>query len=369
MTRKIRVALVFGGRSEEHSVSCSTAASVMGVIDRERYEVVPIGITRQGQWVLVADDPEPLRLHAGNTPEVRASGAEVVMPMAVGDRELRVLEPSQVPAEIGEVDVVFPLVHGPFGEDGTLQGLFELADVRYVGCGVLTSAVMMDKHYMKVVFEAAGLPVGPYRVITDKQWRRDPGSALAAAAELQFPVFVKPCRAGSSFGISRVTTPEGLREAVEEARRHDPKVIVEQGLVGREIECGVLEGRGTEPPRVSEPGEIVVVGGHDFYDFDAKYIDGGSVRLSSPAEVDEAVRAEVQRIARQAFEAAGCEGLARVDSFVAPDGTVTLNEINTMPGFTPTSMFPVMWQATGLPYADLVDELIQLALQRPTGLR
>ncbi|GAA1396415.1 D-alanine--D-alanine ligase family protein [Luteococcus peritonei] len=369
MTRKIRVALVFGGRSEEHSVSCSTAASVMGVIDRERYEVVPIGITRQGHWVLVDDDPEPLRLNASNTPEVRATGAEVTMPMAVGDRELRVLEAGQVPAEIGEVDVVFPLVHGPFGEDGTLQGLFELADVRYVGCGVLTSAVMMDKHYMKVVFEAAGLPVGPYRVISDKAWRRDPQAALASIEGLQYPVFVKPCRAGSSFGITRVTGPEGLQAAVEEARRHDPKVIVEQGLVGREIECGVLEGRGTDAPRVSEPGEIVVVGGHDFYDFDAKYIDGTSVQLTSPAEVDQAVRAEVQRIAREAFEAAGCEGLARVDSFVAPDGTVTLNEINTMPGFTPSSMFPVMWQATGLSYPDLVDELISLALERPTGLR
>jgi len=369
LTRKIRIALVFGGRSEEHAVSCSTAASVMDVIDRERYDVVPIGITRQGQWVLVDDDPEPLRLNAGNTPQVQGGAAAVTLPLSGDDRGLKLLEPGQVPAEIGEVDVVFPLVHGPFGEDGTLQGLLELADVRYVGCGVLTSAVMMDKHYMKVVFEAAGLPVGPYRVITDKQWRRDPEAALQSLVELDFPVFVKPCRAGSSFGITRVISPDDLREAVEEARRHDPKVIVEQGLAGREIECGVLEGRGTDEPRVSETGEIVVVGGHDFYDFDAKYLDGGAVQLSSPADLPAEVRDRIRELAAQAFTAAGCEGLARVDSFVAPDGTVTINEINTMPGFTPSSMFPVMWQAAGMDYPSLVDELIQLALQRPTGLR
>ncbi|MEL4505708.1 D-alanine--D-alanine ligase family protein [Luteococcus sp. H138] len=366
---KIRVALVFGGRSEEHPVSCSTAASVLGAIDRERYDVVPIGITRQGQWVLVDDDPEPLRLVAGNTPEIGQSSAGVIVPMEVGDRALRTLEAGQLPAELGEVDVIFPLVHGPFGEDGTLQGLFELADMRYVGCGVLASAVMMDKHYMKVVFEAAGLPVGPYRVITDRQWRTDAGAALARVQELQFPVFVKPCRAGSSFGISRVTDPAGLREAVEEARTHDPKVIVEQGIVGREIECGVLQGHGTAAPRVSEPGEIVVVSGHDFYDFDAKYLDGASVQLTSPADVSDEVKAAVQQVARDAFEAAGCEGLARVDSFVTPEGEVVLNEINTMPGFTPTSMFPVMWAASGLDYPSLVDDLIQLALERRTGLR
>ncbi|MDN5562340.1 MAG: D-alanine--D-alanine ligase [Luteococcus sp.] len=366
---RIRVAVVFGGRSEEHPVSCSTAASVLSAIDRERYEVIPIGITRQGQWVVVDDDPEPLRLRPGQTPEVAAAGTGVIVPMQVGDRALKTLEAGQPPAVLGDVDVVLPLVHGPFGEDGTLQGLFELADMCYVGCGVLASAVMMDKHYMKVVFEAAGLPVGPYRVITDRQWRSEPDAALARVGELEFPVFVKPCRAGSSFGITRVTEPTGLREAIEEARRHDPKVIVEQGIVGREIECGVLQGHGTDAPRVSEPGEIVVAGGHDFYDFDAKYLDGASVQLTSPAEVDDQVKARVQQVARDAFEAAGCEGLARVDSFVTPDGQVILNEINTMPGFTPSSMFPVMWAATGLDYPSLVDDLITLAMERPTGLR
>lgn len=366
---KIRVALVFGGRSEEHPVSCSTAASVMGAIDRDRYDVVPIGITRQGQWVLVDDNPEPLRLTATNSPELQASDSSVIVPMQVGDRALRTLAPTSLPAELGDVDVVFPLVHGPFGEDGTLQGLFELADLRYVGCGVLASAVMMDKHYMKVVFEAAGLPVGPYRVITDRAWRADPDAALDSLSSLQFPVFVKPCRAGSSFGITRVESADGLRAAVEEARRHDPKVIVEQGIVGREIECGVLEGHGTDAPRTSLPGEIVVVKGHDFYDFDAKYIDGGSVQLTAPADIDAQTTMRVRELAAKAFEAAGCEGLARVDSFVTPSGEVVINEINTMPGFTPTSMFPVMWAATGMDYPTLVDELISLAMERSTGLR
>lgn len=367
--RKIRVALVFGGRSEEHSVSCSTAASVMGALDRDRYEIIPIGITRQGQWVLVDDDPAALRLTPQQTPEVGSTTSSVIVPMQIGDVSLRTLEPGHLPAELGQVDVVMPLLHGPFGEDGTIQGLFELAALHYVGCGVLASAVMMDKHYMKVVFEAAGLPVGPYRVITDRAWRNDSQAAIDTIDTLQYPVFVKPCRAGSSFGITRVTSSEGLREAIEEARRHDPKVIVEQGLVGREIECGVLQGHGTDEPRVSLPGEIVVVSGHDFYDFDAKYLDGASVQLTSPADLDDEVTAKVQDVARRAFEAAGCEGLSRVDSFVTPEGDVIINEINTMPGFTPTSMFPVMWAATGLDYPHLVDDLIQLALERPTGLR
>lgn len=366
---RIRVAVVFGGRSEEHAVSCSTAASVLQAIDRTKYDVVPIGITRQGQWVLVADDPEPLRLTAGQRPEVTGSTSQVVMPLGGDHSGLVVLDPAQPPAALGVVDVVMPLVHGPFGEDGTLQGLFELADLHYVGCGVLSSAVMMDKHYMKVVFESAGLPVGPYRVITDLAWRRDPEAALAGLAGLEFPVFVKPCRAGSSFGITRVTDPAGLRAAVEEARAHDPKVIVEQGITGREIECGVLQGHGTDGPRVSETGEIVVVKGHDFYDFDAKYLDGDAVQLTSPAELDPQVRDRVREVAALAFEAAGCEGLARVDSFVTPDGEVIINEINTMPGFTPSSMFPVMWAAAGVDYPSLVDDLVQLALERPTGLR
>jgi D-alanine-D-alanine ligase len=369
--RKPRVALVFGGRSSEHAVSCATAAGVMRAIDRDAYDVIPIGISRDGHWVLSDGDPARLELTATATPEVTAgSGAGVVVPLATTDRTLTTLEPQQIPEPLGEVDVVFPLLHGPFGEDGTIQGMFEMADIRYVGSGVFASAAGMDKHYMKVLFAGAGLPVGPYAVITDSQWRRDPAAAMDAVAALKYPVFVKPARAGSSMGISKVSTPEALEGAIEVAREHDRKVIVEQGIVGREIECAVLQGRGTDGPRVSHVGEIAVTaeGGHEFYDFEAKYLYDGAV-LSCPADVPEAVSKEVQRLAAAAFEALGCEGLARVDCFYTEDGEVVVNEINTMPGFTPHSMYPQMWEATGLSYPELIDELIQLALTRPVGLR
>ncbi len=367
--RKPRVALVFGGRSSEHAVSCSTAASVLAAIDREKYDVVPVGIARDGRWVLVADDPEPLRLAPGHVPEVDGSGVGVLVPLGTEQHAFTVLEPGQTPRELGDVDVVFPLLHGPFGEDGTIQGLLDLSDVRYVGSGVTASAVMMDKAFMKVVFAAAGLPIGPHTVITDKAWRRDPGAAMDAASSLGWPVFVKPARAGSSMGISRVERPEDLEAAIVAAREHDPKVVVEAAIGGREIECGVLEGRGTAPARTSELGEAEVVRGHTFYDYEAKYLADGDVRLTCPADVPPAVAHEVRRLAVVAFEAAGCEGLARVDFFYTDDGRVIVNEVNTMPGFTPHSMYPIMWQASGVTYPELIDELIGLALDRRTGLR
>lgn len=369
--RKPRVAIVFGGRSSEHAVSCATAAGVLTAIDRERYDVVPVGVARDGSWVLVEDDPAPLRLTPEQTPQVVHQGTEVALSTSVGDRTLAVHEPGEPPRAFGEVDVVFPLLHGPYGEDGTLQGMLELADVRYVGSGVLASAAGMDKHYMKVVFAGAGLPVGPYTVITDRQWRRDPAAAMDAVAALSYPVFVKPCRAGSSMGVSKVDSPEGLAAAIEAAREHDLKVIVEAGIVGREIECAVLEGRGLDAPRTSLPGEIVVEEGHGhaFYDFEAKYLDESAVSLSCPAELTDEVTAEVQRLAAAAFDALGCEGLARVDCFVTDGGEVVINEINTMPGFTPHSMYPRMWEASGMGYPELINELVQLALERPVGLR
>ena len=368
--RRTRVAVVFGGRSEEHAISCATAASVLRTLDRERYDVVPIGITREGRWVLVDDDPGALEIREGRLPRVPDTGRQVVVPMGGRDRDLRVVAEGGTTTDLGEVHVVFPLLHGPFGEDGTIQGLLELADIRYVGCGVLASAAMMDKHVMKLIFAAAGLAVGPYAVITDLDWQRDRAAALDAATSLQFPVFVKPARAGSSVGVYKVERPEELEAAVEKARDHDPKVLVEQGIVGREIECGVLQGRGVDLPRVSECGEITVVGGgHEFYDFEAKYLDEESVRIKVPADVAPSVSEEMQRVARTAFEAAGCEGLARVDCFVTEGGEVIINEINTMPGFTPFSMYPQAWAASGLTYAELVDELIALALERPLGLR
>ncbi|WP_195908302.1 D-alanine--D-alanine ligase family protein [Nostocoides sp. HKS02] len=369
--RKPRVAIVFGGRSSEHAVSCATAAGVMQAIDRDAYDIVPIGISRDGHWVLTDGNPAPLELTATQTPEVAADGAGVVVPLSTTDRSLTVLEAGEVPRSLGEVDVVFPLLHGPFGEDGTIQGMLELADIRYVGSGVLASAAGMDKHYMKVVFASAGIPVGPYAVITDAQWQRDKAAAMDAVGALSFPVFVKPARAGSSMGISKVSSPEALEAAIEVARQHDRKVIVEQGIVGREIECAVLQGRGTDEPRTSQVGEIVVEagGGHEFYDFEAKYLDEQGVVLSCPAQVPDRVSAEVRRLAGAAFDALGCEGLARVDCFYTETGDVLVNEINTMPGFTPHSMYPQMWAATGLAYPELIDELLQLALTRPVGLR
>jgi D-alanine-D-alanine ligase len=367
--RKPRVAVVFGGRSSEHAVSCSTAAGVLRAIDRDTYDVLPIGIAKDGRWVLAADDPDRLALTPGHTPEVDDAADGVIVPLSTTDRSLAVLEPGQPPRALGDVDVVLPLLHGPFGEDGTLQGLLELADIRYVGSGVLASAAGMDKHYMKVVLAGHGLPVGPYTVITDKAWRHDPAAALDAVSSLGFPVFVKPARAGSSMGITKVSAKADLEAAIESAREHDPKVIVEAAIVGREIECGVLEGRDGAPTRTSEVAEVEVVQGHDFYDFEAKYIAEADVQLSCPADIPAEVSDEVRRLAAAAFDAFGCEGLARVDCFWTSGGDVVINEINTMPGFTPTSMYPRMWAASGLDYPALIDELLQLALSRRTGLR
>jgi D-alanine-D-alanine ligase len=261
---KPRVAVVFGGRSSEHAVSCATAAGVMRAIDRDVYDVLPIGIAKDGRWVLASGDTAALELSAGHVPEVDGSGAGVLVPLSTTERSLSVLEPGGPPRALGEVDVVFPLLHGPFGEDGTIQGLLELADIRYVGSGVLASAVMMDKHYMKVVFAGHGLTIGPYVVISDREWQRDPEASMDAVSSLDWPVFVKPARAGSSMGITKVSEPEALRAAIEFAREHDPKVIVEAGILGREIECAVLEGRDGAAPRTSEVGEIEVVRGHEF---------------------------------------------------------------------------------------------------------
>ena len=369
---KTRVALVYGGRSSEHAVSCATAAGVMSAIDTDRYEIVPIGIARDGRWVLGGDDLTALALAPGHTPEVTGEG-DLRLPLSTTDRSLvdvagapTVTSPTRA---LGDVDVVFPLLHGPFGEDGTLQGMLELADIPYVGCGVLASATMMDKHAMKGVLASHGLPIGPFVTITDRQWCTDPQAALDAACALTFPLFVKPARAGSSVGITRVESREELVAAVEAARVHDPKVVVEQGILGREIECGVLQGRGHDAPRTSLLGEIVVESGHGFYDFDAKYLAENDVVLSCPAELPERDAARIRGMAAEAFEAAGCEGLARVDFFYTPEGEVIVNEINTMPGFTPHSMFPQMWLASGMSYRDLITELIELALRRRVGLR
>lgn len=366
--RKPVVAIVFGGRSSEHAVSCSTAASVLRAIDRDRFDVVPIGIAQDGRWVLVADDPEPLQLTADHTPSVQGE-TTALLSTDPAARELMVFPPGETPRRLTSVDVVLPLLHGPFGEDGTLQGLLELADTRYVGSGVAASAVMMDKALMKVVFAAAGLPIGPHVVITDKEWRRDPAICLESASSLGLPVFVKPARAGSSVGVVKVDDPAELATAVETARESDPKVLVEAAIPGREVECGVLEGHGSDPARASQVGEITVTGDrHTFYDFQAKYLDSDA-KLSCPADLPPEVSEEIRRLSVKAFEAAGCEGLSRVDWFYEPGRGLMLNEINTMPGFTPSSMFPRVWAESGLDYPSLITELIELALERRVGLR
>ncbi|HET7782002.1 MULTISPECIES: D-alanine--D-alanine ligase family protein [Micrococcaceae] len=367
---KPRVAVLFGGRSSEHAVSCVTAAGVLGAINKDKYEVIPIGIAKTGQWVLASADTAQWSLAGTSLPEVAPSPQTVTLAEIGGEHQLIVTAPNEVPQELGTVDVVFPLLHGPFGEDGTIQGLLELSDTRYVGAGVLASAVGMDKHFMKVVFEAAGLQVGPYVAVTDRQWRKDPESVRKQVDRLGFPVFVKPARAGSSMGISKVDSLELLDAAIEEARRHDLKLVIEAGITGREIECAVLEGRGTDAPRTSMPGEISVAGGtHEFYDFNAKYVEDDAASLSCPADIPEEAIARVRELAAAAFDAVGAEGLSRVDFFYTPAGELIINEINTMPGFTPKSMYPQMWAASGLGYADLIDELIYLALNRKTGLR
>jgi D-alanine-D-alanine ligase len=374
-TRKPRVAVVFGGRSSEHAISCVTAGSVLAAIDRSRYDVVPIGIARDGRWVLESGDPERLRIvDAQDLPTVDATLTPVTLTHnsltdGAGTQAV-VHQPGSVPETLGEVDVVFPLLHGPWGEDGTIQGLLEMADVRYVGAGVLASAVGMDKHYMKIVLQSHGLPVLPYAVITARDWEVDRAACIETVDSLGFPVFVKPCRGGSSIGISKVRSHDELVEAVEEARRWDPKVMVEAsaGEGAREVECGVLQGYGTNPPDASVVAEITVDAGHDFYDFESKYLPGDT-GIDVPAKLPDEVTAKVRHLSVRAFEALSCEGLARVDFFVLGDDRVVVNEINTMPGFTPTSMFPLMWAESGLDYPSLVDRLIQLALHRPTGLR
>lgn len=364
---RIRVAVVFGGRSSEHSISCISAGSVINALDPARYDVVPIGITPDGRWVLESNEGGRLALGPGGELPAVTGDREV----ALGpDAELVVSAPGEVPTRLGEVDVVFPVMHGPWGQDGTLQGLLELAGVRYVGAGVLSSAVGTDKMYMKLLFAAQGLPVLPWVLVRPGAYAKDRAAVEEAVRSLGYPVFVKPARAGSSFGITRVDAPEDLADAIAEAQRFDPKVLVEAAALGaREIEIGVIGGLDGADPETSATAEIRVDEAHAFYDFEAKYLPEQNTGLDVPAQLEDAVEARVRRYALQAFEALDVEGLARVDFFVFDDGRVVLNEVETMPGFTATSMFPRMWAESGLAYPELLDRLIGLALERGTGLR
>ncbi len=332
-------------------------------LDRERFDVVPVGITPAGGWVLGSDDPERLAIQGRALPSVDPSATAVALPGDPTRGGLVVLEPGRAGEVLTGVDVVFPVLHGPFGEDGTVQGLLEMAGVPYVGAGVLASAAGMDKEFTKKLLAADGLPVGDLVVL-----RRGVPTLTAEQRErLGLPVFVKPARAGSSVGITRVTDWSVLDDAIAAARVHDPKVLVEAAMTGREVECGVLEfPDGTL--RASLPAEIRIVGSAAFYDFDAKYLDD-VCEFDIPAKLDDDVAVRVQEAAVAAFRALDCQGLARVDFFVGADGVPVVNEVNTMPGFTPISMYPRMWAVTGIDYPTLLATLIDTALARGTGLR
>ena len=359
MADKIRVAVLFGGKSNEHSISVASAGGVMGAIDSSKYEVIPIGITKNGEFVPYPVEPKKLALSEG-LKTITAQG-ETIRFALDGSKEIFEVDKAGEQKSLGVIDVVFPVLHGQFGEDGTIQGYLELAGIPYVGNGVLASSVAMDKEFSKTLFKAAGIPTPDFRVVTAKQMINDPESALEKLGELKLPVFVKPARAGSSVGITKVKSADKLAEAVAEALTHDDKVVVEVEVVGREIECAVLEGRTDEPERVSVAGEIIVAG-REFYDFEAKYLDSDAAKLICPAEISDQELKQMQLLAKKAFRALGCQGLARVDFFLTKDGFV-LNEINTMPGFTSISMFPRCFSESGLSFTQLVSELIELALE------
>jgi D-alanine-D-alanine ligase len=366
-TGRVRVAVVYGGRSSEHAISCVSAGSILRNLDPERFEVVAVGITPEGAWMLTDAEPDTLAIADGRLPQVTgASGKELALAADPGRRGELLSVGQGAPEVLGAVDVVFPVLHGPYGEDGTIQGLLELAGVPYVGAGVLASASGMDKEFTKKLLAAEGLPIGDQAVLRPRQETL----SLDERERLGLPVFVKPARGGSSIGVSRVTAWDQLPAAIEIARRHDPKVIVEAAIVGRELECGVLEfpdGR----VEASTVGEIRVAGvrGREdsFYDFATKYLEDAA-ELDVPAKVDDSIADEVRQLAIRAFGAIDCQGLARVDFFLTEDGPV-INEINTMPGFTTISMFPRMWAASGVDYPTLLATMVETARQRGTGLR
>ena len=363
---RVRVAVVYGGRSSEHAISCVSAGSILRNLDPARFEVVAVGITPGGSWVLTDGNPETLAITNGRLPQVSAeSGTELALP-ADPVRGGQLLSLGQGGEMLAAVDVVFPVLHGPYGEDGTIQGLLELAGVPYVGAGVLASAAGMDKEFTKKLLVAEGLPIGDHVVLRPRHKTVE----LEDRERLGLPVFVKPARGGSSIGVSRLTAWDQLPEAIALARRHDPKVIVEAAIPGRELECGVLEfpdGR----VEASTVGEIRVAGvrGREdvFYDFETKYLDDAA-ELDVPAKIADDVADTVRQLAIRAFNAVDCQGLARVDFFLTDNGPV-VNEINTMPGFTTISMYPRMWAASGVDYPTLLATMVETALKRGTGLR
>ena len=373
---KKRVVVLYGGRADEHSISCISTAGVLGAMDTERFEPIPVGITKDGKWIINGEDPRGWNLDGGELPTVKITpeSRPVMLDPSRGQDGFFIGEPSHINSadsgfgtsfvsmsdpemhhvltSLGHVDAVLPVLHGPYGEDGTVQGLLEMMGVPYVGCGVFASAACMDKHYTKVVLDAAGIPTAPGVTVDARNFTAADVLAEIEDAGLTYPLFVKPSRAGSSFGVTKVekaddreTQQDRLAAAIATAGEHDWKVLVEQGIDGREIECAVLCPKAGDEPEASWPGEIVLDHQNDdqFYDFDSKYMDASASHVEVPANLPVSVLEDVRDVARRAFKAVDGAGLSRVDTFVTPDGTVMVNEINTMPGFTPISMYPKAW--------------------------
>lgn len=376
---KKRIVVMYGGKADEHSISCISAASALRALDTDKFEAIPVGITKDGKWIVNGENPLGWSLDEGLPTVEKTPGAkDVVLEVALGQDGFFAREDDGTLTPFGHVDAVFPVLHGPYGEDGTIQGLFEMMGVPYVGCGVLASAACMDKHYTKVLLAAAGIPVAPGITLDarsfDKasEFKTDADAIMAQVSEagLQYPLFVKPSRAGSSFGVTKVEH-EGdaaeLAAAVYEASRHDWRILVEQGIDAREIECAVLCPKVGEAPQASWPGEIVLdkraEGDDQFYDFDSKYMDAAASHVEVPANLPEETLNLVRETAKKAFVAVDGAGLSRVDTFVTKDGKVMVNEINTMPGFTSISMYPKAWEATGVRYTDLITMLIEGVLR------
>ena len=376
MTKK-RVVFLYGGKADEHSISCISAAGVLSAVDESRFDIIRIAITKKGEWIVGGEDPRNFRMEEGELPVITktAETRDVVLDPAKGADGFLVRESDGTLTSLGHIDAVFPVLHGPNGEDGTLQGLLEMMQVPYVGCGVLASAACMDKYYAKQLFKAAGIAVAPGIALDARKFAGDAVNRFAAyeneilaqvdEAKLEYPLFVKPSRAGSSFGVTKVESRDAkaLADAVYEASKHDWRVLVEQGIDAREIECAVLAARDGDEPQASWPGEVVLdkreAGEDQFYDFDSKYMDSAASHVEVPANLPEETLQRVRKTALAAFKAADARGLSRVDSFVTKDGRVILNEINTMPGFTPISMYPKAWEATGISYSDLITKLIE----------
>jgi D-alanine-D-alanine ligase len=349
-----RVAIICGGRSSEHEISCISAAGVLSAIDRTKYQPILIGISKNGIWFLLPEN-HSLALTDGVLPTIPEDGISVALSVdgfSAGGKNL-------------DIDIAFPLLHGPYGEDGTIQGLLEIADIPYVGSGVLASAVAMDKSFAKPIFASHGIKVAAGFVVRQKEWQQDSAAIQKAADQLGYPVFVKPARGGSSRGTTKVKSAADFAGALAETYKFDTKALIEQEIRGAEIECAVLEIDGR--PKASLVGQIRIDSKFEFYDFEAKYLDGATT-IELPAPIDQKISDEIREKAIDAFISLGCSGLARVDFFLTANDEVIINELNTMPGFTATSVFPKMWAATGVAYTDVISHLLKSALTRNNGV-